>query len=497
MRATLCHVATTLLLLFSALQARAQLKSTPRVVDYPSAGVQLGNGWDSTVSLKTSSACIRFDKAEDKAEQKTAYIHSISDKSSLMNELQISAEVQVKAAFVSASAKTDFVHNTEVKDEYQNFVARAVVRNGAVYTAPSVANHNIDLLPRFRSMVSSNPAEFFRQCGDSFVSAQFGGAELDAVLTFRTHSVDDRQNLKVSVEGSGWGVEAKGSVASALKSYTEKNELTIVYHQLGGSGDPIPTDQAGLDAAIRALPTAAVAAPYFYEIEITRYDSLPSWPAAVAGWKNTAFGRIASRYGQLASLHDQLVAILNQPGDFILGRGVTVASLNALEGKLLTHVRSLSGTAKTCIQSGGQDCAINPADDIQDYAYRVLLPVPQQSFPEDVAIRNAEEDLQSKQAALAKKRADFANFNLKATITNFRFSPERIAAETAPDVDAVKQAEDYLKKLKSQYPDALRAAVVKYWIQGAVDDRCRFDINDPDCISRQEVEALKVKVPAN
>jgi hypothetical protein len=60
--------------------------------------------------------CVDFSRVQDAAQDKTMQIVSVDDKSSLMNQLEVSAEVQVKAIGGSGSAKTDFVRNVEFKN---------------------------------------------------------------------------------------------------------------------------------------------------------------------------------------------------------------------------------------------------------------------------------------------------------------------------------------------------------------------------------------------
>jgi hypothetical protein len=460
-------------------------------VDYPDDGVQIGNGWKSGGNLKLLSTCVVFKTAQDGAQNKSVFIRSVTDKSSVMNQLQVSAELQVKAILGSASAKTEFIKKVEVKDEYSNFAVQALVTNGAKYAIPG-DNGQVELTQSALKLAGTDPIAFFNQCGDTFVSALYGGAELDAILTFKTHSLDDQSTLKNSIEGSYSGVQLKASVTSTMQAYAQQSELAISFHQSGGSGDPIPTDQDGLTKAIQNLPSAAAAAPSFYQMEIIRYDSLANWPKASGAWASPDYGRIASQYERFSSLRDQVESILQNPNSFILGRGVTVKQLQDLDDSLLNHLRSLTKVAQACSESNGANCAISPDDRISDYAYRILLPVAQGSFAADRELTAAALDLGSKQKALADARAAVSKgFQdlLKVALT-----PEFIERLTAPQQAAATQAANYLATLQAAYPEALRDAVVKTWISPAVADRCRDNVNDDGCINNAQIADWSSKI---
>jgi hypothetical protein len=369
----------------------AQNEQSNRRTDYPENGVQLGSGWRAGTSEKTTARCVTNSETADTAQEKTVEIRSVSDKSSLMRELEISAQVRVKAIVASGTAKTSFTDKVEIKNEYSNFVVRAVVRNGAKYLIPTTAP--IDLLPQYKKLAKENPVAFYSECGDSFVSALYGGAELDAVLTFKIHSVDAQQVIKGSVEGSGWNVQASGSVSSTMKTYSAQNELTIFFYQSGGAGDPLPTDQEGLNTAIQNLPQAAVAAPKFFQLDLMRYDALPSWSSIRAGWDDVGYGEIAEQYLRFTTLRDQVESMIDAPlntsNSFILGAGVFVQDLKNLDDKLLAHLQRLKLAAQKCLDSQGKTCTIDPQDQVSDYEYRILLPVAEDSFAADTEIKKA------------------------------------------------------------------------------------------------------------
>jgi len=494
-----------LLLLSSASAIVAQTAGKARIVDYPRNGVQLGTGWRSASNDKTASQCVSFATAQDTAQEKALEIWSISDKSALMDELKVSAELRVKAIAFSGSAKTDFVKKVDVKEEYSNFSVHAIVANGAKYAVPS-ANGAIDLLPQFSKLAKSDPAAFLSQCGDSYVSAVFGGAELSGVLIFRTSSLDAKEKLKGSVEGSGWGLTASAEASSEISRYSQKNELKIFYHQSGGSGDPLPTNQDGLNKAIQELPKAAATAPQFYQIEIARYDSLPSWPRETTDWAETTYGEVASQYEKFSSLHEQVVSMLEHPESFILNRGVTQESLKSLDDKLLAHLQRLNRTAAECNRSLGASCSVDAADKISDYEYRILLPAAKESFADDIELTKAIDNLESKKTALRTDRNTAENsmeelLKKISSIGNVSLLREQARKQRdeffAPRQQEINQAQAYVSMLRTTYPGALREAIAKQWINSAARNRCRENVLSSGCIDNSKMDAFKARIVIN
>jgi hypothetical protein len=251
--------------------------------------------------------------------------------------------------------------------------AYGVVENEAIYVAPD-ATGRISLRPEFRALARNNRADFLRRCGDSFVSAKFGGAELSAFLTFRTHSFDEQRKIKADVEGSGFGMEFKASTTSTMKNYSEKKQLDILFHQSGGSGVPLPTTHQEIVERIRELATAARTAPRFYQIEVTRYDTLPNWPRGPESPDVANYGEIASQYEKFESLREQVQSILANRDAFILFSGVSIESLRDLDDVLLKHLQRLRIAARECSESIGAKCKINSEDTISDYEYRIRMP---------------------------------------------------------------------------------------------------------------------------
>jgi len=369
-----------------------------RVVEYPVDAVDLGQGWHEEQAVKAVAICIDFKPLADSGQEQTLRISVVTDRSDLMNELDVSAEVQVKAIAYSVSGKARYAQAVEIKAESLNFVAHARVDNGVEYAAPAEVGgvKRIDLTPRYRDLARRDPAAFERECGDGFVSAIHAGAELTAILAFAAQSSDERRTVEAAMKGSGFGLEAEGKASGTMKAYAARSALTISYYQTGGQGNPLPTDQAAFLQAIRTLPALAAQDGVNYRIRVQSYRSLPGYPAGNADEGGSFRRELATSYGRLASLRDDVVEILESlespevkagkivpADDYVDFLAAPVTRMRELHDEITKKLRELTRFAAECgyLNDAPQaslraQCAFPAAlSAARDYDYRIRLPV--------------------------------------------------------------------------------------------------------------------------
>ena len=77
--------------------------------------------------------------------------------------------------------------------------------------------------------------EFQRVCGEGFVSATKEGARAYMLASTVTSSRSDRETVRASVKGSGWGVKVSAAASGSTKSGTSKFERRLDFYQQGGA----------------------------------------------------------------------------------------------------------------------------------------------------------------------------------------------------------------------------------------------------------------------
>ncbi len=276
-----------------------------------------------------------------------------------------------------------------------------------------------------------------------------------------------------------------------MEQYASKNELTIFYHEMGGSGDPLPTDQASLLTSISNLPQAAATSPTPFRMTLSRYEDLPSWPRGKKGWVYTKLEGIVTQYMRFRSLRDQTQSMVDNSSSYILNHGVTLQGLKDLTDELDRRVASLQGEIQQCLDSQGSNCDMAADDAAPDYAFRVRLPVAARSFDADVTLINAIQDRDTKQAAL-----DQAPDKLKKAFGGpgniVILNPQFLEKVLAPYRTRLAQAQQVVSQLQSDYPEALKGAIKRQWIEIPGRTRCEKDF--PGCLSYSEIDAWGQKI---
>jgi len=367
-------------------------KGFTRAVEYPVEGVRLGQGWHDDQGEKAQAVCIEFQEETDDGQEQSMKMEVVTDHSEMMQSMEVSAEMQVKAIAYEVSGKASYAKNVEMKSESMNFVVHAKVNNGVDFTAPlsGAPNKTISLTPYYRNLAARNYPEFERQCGEAFVSAIFSGAELNAVLSFDEQSSNERETIEASMKGSGWGFEAEGSASSTMESYASSSSLRISYYQTGGKGNPIPTDQQGFIDAINSLPRLADEAGYNYRIMIRSYKSLPNYPGRSEEPGSIFREQLSLSYGRLLTIHDEITGILEDlKGDenswkFIPSDEENDEMLRTLQDELKGKLRAVRDLARRCAFveddeiTGPEDAPCELPEDLNnmnDYDYRIQLPL--------------------------------------------------------------------------------------------------------------------------
>ncbi len=469
----------------------------PRTVDYPRDGVSLGNGWNGALGEKTATRCIKFKQFDNPAGTRNLNINRYDTRYSFLNSIDVSVEVQLHSFFdANASAKTKFTSELKIDQEESNFAVYAVVENGASYAGPDESG-KILLTDEYEKLSNSDPKEFERQCGDSYVAAVFGGAELSALYTFHTYAVEEQKAITQMMQASGFNLfEANTSTTQKLIEYADKHQLTIFYTQSGGSGDPLPIDLAGITEKVQELPKLAKSAPFYAAIAIRRYDELPNWRRPKGSWLSEKYAHIVSQYSKMLSLRDLTQGMIHSSGNYNFDRGVSMADLQHTETELDSLVRGLNMVAQKCYETQGQGCSVDPSLAVSDYEFRIKLPVRKNSFVADTELENTKKELTTKQALLDHE-TEAARYRLShglgTSLTNEQ-REQMINMAVSARREEVQRLSDQVKQFEANYPKALHDAILEQWIVLPVLARCHADPVSVDCLNAEKVEELLSRI---
>ncbi len=385
-------------------QAVAKRHATSTTVDYPDTGVDLGWGWDSEQGVPKPSVCIEFSIANDKGQTKRLSVSEVSDSYEVMKSMGLSAAASVKTIGYQASGKASFAKDTKVSGYSSNFVMRASVDNGVRYAAPigeniraSDSNENGELRADSGAIRLTTQAlklaqrkdlnAFTNVCGDSFVSALYGGAELTGVISIKTNSRQESQKASASFSGSGWGVDVNGKATSSAFSDFKSEQMSLSFFQTGGSRDKIPASKEDFLDKLDTLSAEAEDAPKFYRVSLLPYTALENWPEKEIFVATAELDQLAGYWGDYDTLYTELDEVLQNPEQFCTLTGCPkdkklskddIEFYKELQDEVQIVLRKLMLAAISCTQPDPQpeeECRFNEDEYLSAYAYRIQLPL--------------------------------------------------------------------------------------------------------------------------
>ena len=369
-----------------------------QVVEFPESNpVNLGVGWNMRSSEKVSRVCIDFLRAERSYQDKRLAFEVITDNQSLANALKVSVSAKFKAITGGVgSAAVDFARSTKLSSASTNMAVLAEVFESPEYVAPTsgqqpqstqvptvtavggnvdlagfYAGSSVSLKGDLRALAATNPEEFFRQCGDSFVAVIHRGARLVGNITFSETSREERESLEVSASGGAaiWSVQ--GSLSNSMEKFNSSNRLSINFAQFGGAGGVFPLSREGLLKAIKQLPDASKLAPKPFSMIVQRYDSLPGWPSAIGTAEISDLEVISNVAWQLDSLLRYADETLYRPG-WLLKFDTRVQDVQKVYDEILAERTEIRADAAKCAIGG--DCNRQRWQLWSDLSYKIRLP---------------------------------------------------------------------------------------------------------------------------
>lgn len=419
----------------------------PRTLDVPASGVHLGWGWDSQKERARPTVCVEFEMARDEGQTKHMTFREVSDTYEVMTSMGMSAAASVDAIGYKASGKAEFAKSAKTSGFSSSFVLNVSVDNGVVFAAPipegakpgevdyldpeaPVAHHGaIRLTPAALSVASRGEPAFRERCGDSFVAALYGGAELTALITILTTTHADQEEVSAELSGSGWGVEVEAGFSEKSESKTSSFDSQMSFYQIGGRGDPIPKHKDDLLDKLTDLPRQAADAPATFRMTLVPYTTLVNWPSRFdLEVDATEQEQIASYWGAYTTLYDEIQEVLDKPSDYVFlvpaaeegekdrwaevaddgaeeSVAEVVAALEALQDEVHETLRHLRDLAVRC-SDPDQVCEFDQRAVLDPYGVRVRLPL-----PKDEQERTVEHLVDFHVRDTAQRRCDISPIN--------------------------------------------------------------------------------------
>ena len=377
----------------------------------PESGARLGWGWNSLEEQAVPSVCVEFTVAESLGQTKYMTMHEASDSYEVMNSMDMSASMSVKAIGYKASGKAEFAKTSKVTGFNSTFVLKASIVNSARYAAPiggGRANAAYDANDRvpdsgeirltpeaLRLAKARDLTAFYNRCGHAFVSAIHGGATLYSIITISASSRADQESISAKMKGSGFGVEVASNFKNVTGSTGDTKNVSMRFFQEGGRGDTIPTTQDDLKAKLDELARLAADAPKEFSLTLTPYTALANWPDRPIDLDASEYDQLASYWGSYNTLYEEMQLALDNPADFHLYSQVdkgtfgddpaAVKQLQHDQDEVHAILISLRDDAARCSEPDTV-CQFDQSRYPNPYAYRIRLPIPGSAPSSDLRV---------------------------------------------------------------------------------------------------------------
>lgn len=502
----------------------------PYIVDAPESGVELGLGWRGTAAELAPNRCVRFAPIQQGGQKATLDLSEVSDSSELQSHLGVSASTSVEGILGSGSASAEFVENANVTSTSTTIAVRAAIQNGALFAGPhrppalrryafsrteplkitrrmrepekpSIDNDTVTLEPWVVEMFSKkrdngkfDEVGFQKHCGTGFVSGVFSGVEMFSVITFQSSDAETSRQAKVEIS-AGFGAVVGSAGREAGGSETLKKANTqMSFYQRGGAGGVVPTDRNQLLDKLGTIAREAEVAPEFFDIQVTPYSDLPSYPGEGSKRPVDEQDIVARRYLQLKTLYRDLQAVID---NLIQQKEKAPEVVNYETCYSVQRFESLQDGVRQVIRwiEQAQHRVVQENWDYDKFAFSVEKGTEIDALAN---LRIAREPLTTDEAFFVSEiKSPFLNWLLKKfSIWDLRIVlPPLVQTTTANQ----KTTEQRLCP-DGKFPDAgqrasYRYRVMKSYVRPVNRRLCETNASDIDCLSNAGLRQLEESIP--
>ncbi len=362
--------------------------------------VELAWGWSHARAEPIPTVCIDYGVDRRTAQTSDIEITEVRDSYALAKALNVSSSVSVKGVGYQVSGKASFARNTNVSSSSVTFLVNAEVLNGAEYVRPPEEGPGgivgaVRLTEAAAALALRDIERFQAVCGEGFVSATISGARAYLLAETETASRSERQAVRASVKGSGWGATASAAAGHTSTAETQSLNRNLTFYQQGGAAIPdAPAGATGLAEAVAAqaslpkdageaieritqLPVAAASAGKIFELQITPYQVLENFPRGedlLAA--DDEHEEIAADWGAYQTLYADLKAVLETPAAYLgpirrrAGEGVgatCVLQMTPLVEGLVLNMEAMA------VVEGLQDMTLRAMNEIEIAAETCMI----------------------------------------------------------------------------------------------------------------------------
>ena len=305
---------------------------------FDGTALSLGHGVNLNMLADSKANCIRFSPVRQiaGAQNTNLEMRYVSD----MESLDQARGIDVSAKATGWGASVSGSYSRSLASSFTRDSATLVVTAQSDY-GPWVLNSEASLDPAANALISS-PSEFVERCGQYYVSKEWRGASVSAIIRIDNISSSLKNTISATFGASGkYGVvsgQVRAKFQDEIRRATKTRRVSVEVKSLGGLGieslsdvvsislsDENPLDQisAKLGEYLKRF-NADTAVPYRYQLRSMTDFGLPS--AYVISWRSENiqilknyikdYQKVAYGLSQLESLRDGTHPLSNHLGGY-------------------------------------------------------------------------------------------------------------------------------------------------------------------------------------
>jgi hypothetical protein len=346
--------------------------------------VIIGLGYDSISATFKNNSCVYFDNPENdkpaSAQRNYERITTLNDSEDLFQSTQIAASASFGFGIFKGNASLDYVQ----KGRFTRYGEYLLVSVHAENTIKFKSSPH--LTREARRIAERNPIEFFKRCGDRFVTGLISGGDFTVVFSGESQTEQQQTDVKAAFKAAAFAnsLDVKTNISLSKMASRGKIEAEVLR---SGSGEPFPKNnipamieyarlypcKVGVSSA-ENIPLSCIdehgkaikGTPWIIDYEVQSYEDLLPSLKGLTDIQNTTLETLSTYvrklYQQLGSMQ-YIKSHPDQFGDF------DKAKLNHKIGEALAQIKEASDTAKNCI-SDSKKCSSNVLPEVSNMPSR-------------------------------------------------------------------------------------------------------------------------------
>lgn len=465
---------------------------------YPSGGITLGQGWHLVPGKAGDAYCVEFapPTTAGLAQDVSTRVLETRSLETVRQHFTHGQDINAKFLFdFTSSYSSDLTFNKAL--EYKSYSIVARIENSPETIEPTNSTR-LQLKNKYVAMLkhgAGGQRQFIKECGQGFVYRRTGGADLSAVTTFTSLTLDQQSKSDLKLGGggqiNGFSIVVSNPEMSEQQLTSLRSSLNFQYSLRGGNASKGATSAESLAELVSSLPKLAEDAPKYWYMDVRSYQSLSNFPKGIPLPKSQNSLSVAlGQYLRLRELVDYSSYALSHSAEFE-PLSYDIQKLTWINDDTTTRLAALNSAIQNCYLNQSDCLKLPEVDSPFDYEYRVYLPIRIGFTTLSQRLSAANSDKQVAETRIAEI------WNNRCSFDPGGYAPSPSLTELVNLCRTVlPPLESTIAQLTPNLPTDIKQATRSAHLRAIRDDRCAVNPIGALCISQAQLQELELAVDA-